>query len=110
MSLDFYIGKNMDSINFKSKCVEFDDELQNYLYYIRNKVSFDIQPLYGIDPYDDTIFDENDIKNIIATCVNLLDSKLLEGFGDEASVCILNIKRLCEEALQRRERLFSIGD
>lgn len=110
MSLDFYVEKNMDSIDFKSKCVEFDDELQNHLYHIRNKASFDIQPLYGINPYDDTIFDEDEIKTIIATCVNLLDSKVLEEYDRGASVCILNIKKLCEEALQKQERLFSIGD
>ncbi|MDC2864241.1 hypothetical protein [Bacillus sp. BP-3] len=76
MGLDFYVGKNMNSIYFKSKCVEFNDELQIHLYHIRNKVSFDMQPLYGMDPYNNTIFDEDEIKTIIATCVNLLDSKI----------------------------------
>lgn len=110
MGLNFYIGRYWSDLNFHSDSTEFDDEFQNDLYLIRDQVSFDLQPLYDIDPYNDTYFNENDMKRIITSCENLLISNTLKEFDDEATDCIIEIKELFQKGLDNGEGIFAIGD
>lgn len=72
--MNFYVGNSIDEIDEGDVNVEFSDELINFIYKMREQVSFDMSKLYQIDPYDDVEVSENDLSQIVEICNCILDT------------------------------------
>lgn len=108
----FYIGNSIDEINVQDYNVEFCDELIEFIYKLREKVSFDMHKLYEINPYDDVEISKDDLRQIIQICKYILDNKLLHGYEepDEGNLMLKDLVELAQKALSKDLGLIAIGD
>lgn len=110
--MNFYIGNSIEEINKQDYNVEFSDELINYIYQMRNKVSCDMSKLYQINPYGDVEVLPNDLPQVITTCKYILDTEMLKDYDDsnEGIHMVEDLLDIAQKALSRNLRLISIGD
>lgn len=101
-----YIGEYLDDYN-----VEIDDTLVDYIYFVKNKVPFNDNVFYTIDPYDDVVIMLKDIPQMIDIANYLLESSLLEACGaDDAEESLRDLIELSQSAIRQKKNLISIGD
>ena len=112
MGLDFYEAQSLNEIHANDEMVELSEELQEYLYKRREIVNFDIECIYGIDPYGETEIEIEQVKNIIIACEKLADGEYLLDYDDmEGGKESLNeLKNLCKSAIENNKRVCAIGD
>ncbi|WP_077609163.1 hypothetical protein [Clostridium sp. Marseille-P2415] len=110
--MNFYIGDSIDNMELSDSNVEFNDELINFIYKLRDKSSFDMSKLYEIDPYDDIEIPNKDVFEIIKICRYILDLSLLEDYEeyDEGNQMLKELLKLAECAIKKGKGLISIGD
>ena len=110
--MNFYIGNSIDEIDEQDVNVEFSDELIDFIYQMRGRVSFDMSKLYKIDPYDDVEVSKNDLPQIVEICKSILDSALLQDYEepDEGRQMLQDLLEIIQKAMTRDCGLVSIGD
>lgn len=110
--MNFYLGNSISNIKINDKNAEFSDELNEYIYNIRNKSSRDMSILYNIDPYSDIEISINKVVEIISICKYLLESDLLSNYDDydEAILELQELIKITEEAIVKGVGIVSIGD
>ncbi len=110
--MNFYIGNSIDEINEQDVNVEFSDELIDFIYKLKEQVSFDMSKLYEIDPYDDVEISKNDLFQIVEICNYILDTSLLQNYGetDEGNQMLRDLIEITQKAMSRDLGLVSIGD
>ena len=112
MGLDFYVAQSFDEIQANDETVELKEELQEYLYKRREAINFDIECIYGIDPYGDTEIEREQMKNIIIACEKITDGEYLSDYDDieDGRESLNELKNLCKRAIENNKRLCAIGD
>ncbi|RDY26892.1 hypothetical protein [Lachnotalea glycerini] len=118
MGLDFYIAKSKDIVNSKKVLTEFDDfvslheELQEYIYTNSSIIDFEINCLMDIDPYADTLLENEKITQISKVCEYILESDFLQKYEDvdDAINIFLHLDKLCKKAISENKSLIAIGD
>ena len=112
MGLDFYVSNEFNKNYLEYEFVELDEDLQGYIYDNREKINFDLKVIYGIDPYSDTIIENDSAIEIMIACQNILDSGYLIQYENmvQASTTILKLKELCEKAITNKQKLIAFGD
>jgi hypothetical protein len=110
--MNFYLGNLNSNIKINDKNAEFSDELNEYIYNIRNKSSRDMSILYNIDPYSDVEIPINKVVEIISICKYLIESDLLSNYDDydEAILELQELIKIAEEAIVNGVGIVSIGD
>lgn len=110
--MNFYIGNSVDEIDRQEPNIEFSDELINFIYEMREQVTFDMSKLYKIDPYDDVEVSENDLSQIIEICNYILDVSLLQDYEEleEGKQMLQGLVEIAQGAISRGLGLISIGD
>jgi len=112
MGLDFYIAQSFDEVSADDEMVELNEELQEYLYKKRETIKFDIECIYGIDPYGDTKIEIEQVKNIIIACEKLIEGECLVGYDDieDGKESLNELKNLCKRAVENDKKVCAIGD
>lgn len=111
MSLDFYRAKSKDEINFNEEFVSLEEELQQFLYKNRDRIRYDTECIYKIDPYGDTELDCCNIKKIMNLCVALQTEECLSDYEEEDAVDVFSdLEQLCKNAIEGNQNIFAIGD
>ena len=110
--MNFYIGNSIDNVELSDFNVEFNDELINFIYKLRDKSSSDMGKLYEIDPYDDIEIPNKDVFEIIKICRCILDLSLLKDYEeyDEGNQMLKELLEIAECAIKKGKGLISIGD
>ena len=110
--MNFYVGNSISEIKSNDVNVEFSDELIEYIYNLRNRVSFDMSKLYKIDPYDDVEVSKNDLFQIAEICKYILDTALLQNYEepDEGRQMVQDLLEIIQKAMTSDLGLVSIGD
>lgn len=110
--MNFYIGNSINEIDEQDVNVEFSDELINFIYKMREQVSFDMSKLYEIDPYDDVEVSKNDLSQIIEICNYILNTSLLQNYEEleEGNQMLQDLVEIAQKAMSRGLGLISIGD
>lgn len=110
--MNFYIGNSKNEVVEQDTNVEFSDELIDFIYKLREKVSFDMSKLYEINPYDDIEISSNDLYRIIEICNYILDTSLLQNYEEpsEGNQMLLDLIEISQKAMTRGLGLVSIGD
>lgn len=110
--MNFYIGNSADEVKEQDCNVEFSDELIDFIYKLNEKVSFDMQRLCEINPYDDVEISKNDVKQIISICEHILDNKLLYDYDEpnKGNQMLKDLAELAQKALLKGLGLISVGD
>lgn len=110
--MNIYVGNNFTEIKINDYNVEFSDELLQYLYNNRNKIKIDLDILFKIDPYSDTILEYKNVEKIYNICVLLIKSDVLREFYDysEAIDTLNNFEYISKLALLNKKGLVFIGD
>lgn len=110
--LDFYIADSVDTVIANEPSVYISDELQEYLYYKKNIVDFDMKYFFDIDPYGDTLLDIDHVKELIKICDNIIESGLLTSFKEKNEYvdCIIQLKKMCKKAIKDNKTIVVIGD
>lgn len=109
--MNFYIGNSIDEIDEQSVNVEFSDELIDFIYKMRERVSCDMSKLYQIDPYDVEV-SKNDLQQIAEICKYILVTDLLQSYDEpnEGIQMVQDLLEIIRKALKRDSGLVSIGD
>lgn len=112
MSLDFYIAKKKESIDFNGEFVSLEEELQEFLYKNRDKIKYDVECIYAIDPYSDTKLDCESIKKIMRGCEVIKTSECLSDYESEdvAVEVFADLEKLCKKAIESNQKVFAMGD
>lgn len=110
--MNFYIGNSIDEIDKQDFNIEFSDELIDFIYKLREQVSFDMSKLYGIDPYDDVEISKNNLSQIAEICNYILDTSLLQNYGKpaEGTKMLRDLIAITQKAMSKDLGLVSIGD
>lgn len=110
--MNFYIGNSINEIDEQDVNIEFSDELINFIYKMREQVSFDMSKLYEIDPYDDVEVSKNDLSQIIEICNYILNTSLLQNYEEleEGNQMLQDLVEIAQKAMSRGLGLISIGD
>ena len=110
--MNFYIGNSIDKINEQNDNVEFSDDLINFIYKLRKKVTCDMSKLYGINPYSDVEIPKSDLFQIIEICEYILNTSLLQDYEDaeEGNQMLRDLVKISEKAISKDLGLISIGD
>lgn len=101
--MNFYIGNSKNDVDEQDTNVEFSDELIDFIYKLRKKVSFDMSKLYEINPYDDVEISSNDLYRIIEICNYILDASLLQNYEEpsEGNQMLLDLIEISQKAMTR---------
>lgn len=110
--MNIYVGNNFTEIKINDYNVEFSDELLQHLYNNRNKIEINLDILFKIDPYSDTILEYKNVEKIYNICVLLIKSDVLREFYDysEAIDTLNNFEYIAKLALLNKKGLVFIGD
>lgn len=110
--MNFYIGKSIKALDLNSYNVEFSDELLEYIYKNRHVLNFETNILDQIDPYDDILLEKEQINNLKEICNRILNSNILHEYEDfdEGKDSLVDLEKLCDEAIKNDLILISIGD
>lgn len=112
MGLDFYRAKEKDSIDFNDEFVGLEEELQEFLYKNRDRIKYDVECIYAIDPYSDILLDYESIKKIMGVCRAIKTDECLSAYEDEdeAKEVFADLEQLCKKAIECNQNIFAIGD
>ncbi len=112
MGLDFYIADSMKQLDLNAGTMYISEELMEYLYQNRDEIDLDMQYLFNIDPYGDTLLDIPDIQRMNNILQGIYMGKILDGFeeADEAKQSLNKIMALCAYALKLHKKIAIIGD
>lgn len=110
--MNFYIGKSIKEVDLNSYNVEFSDELLEYIYKNRHVLNLEANVLDQIDPYDDILLVKEQIISIKEICNKFSNSYILQVYEDfdEGKDSLVDLERLCDEAIKKDLLLISIGD
>lgn len=110
--MEIYVCEGIHNAHSTKEYISFSDDLLHHFYTIRNSVSIDISLLYNIDPYKDTIFYHQQIKQLYSICTFILENNLCEDYQNKlaAEKRIYNLKNFCQKAIATNLNLVFIGD
>lgn len=114
--MHFFVGDSLDTVKTEGKnieYIEFSAELVQYLYNLRNKVSFSMETLFKINPYGDEVLTKQDIVKLQEICKNIEGTTdILSKYGDfeEGKESVAGLLKLSSKALQTDRLLISFGD
>lgn len=110
--MNFYIGNSIESVDANDMNIEFNDELLHFLYEQNTKISFDLNKLVEIDPYNDIKISNNTVTEIIKICNYILNNSLLKNYKyeSEAIDTLKNLIKISQKAISENMGLISIGD
>lgn len=110
--MNFYISDTVSNIDLDAANVEFSDDLLEYIYNLKSKISFNVEKLIGIDPYSDVVISEDGVRIIVDICDYLIGTLLFENYDnhDEAMAVLGQLRELGKLAIANGMGLISIGD
>lgn len=110
--MNIYLGNSFNTIDKKGENVLFTDDLLEFIYSRRDEIPFDTAILCDIDPYDDSVISNKELKNMIDICRYLLDSPLLDDYENStyARKALDELIHLGEKAISIETDIISIGD
>jgi hypothetical protein len=108
VAVTFYVGTSRDGVvkGDIDGILDFDEELHDYLRETRHLTQHTCDLLINLDPYGEDIIAKDRLSKLIDICELLkqkYDRQDVLTFADELS-------KLCELALEKDKKLFSIGD
>lgn len=118
-SIEFYLKNFADEYDEKIKGVDLSEELQEFLYKNKERLCDEIEILLKLDPYDDAILNENEIKKIysLSDVILKLNEDILKEYDnqmteedEEASSFFIEIKKICATALSENRKIIAVGD
>lgn len=110
--MNFYIGNSIDKVTLSDDNTLFEEDLQRYIYKIKDNNHINMEKLYSIDPYSDVEISVQDIPEIVGICKYILKNSLLDKYEevDEAIESINDLIYRAETAFKMGVGLVSIGD
>ncbi len=110
--MNFYISDSLNTINKNAANAELSDELIDYIYKSKKRISIDVSTLYEIDPYDDVTISSDELTSMAEICIYLLSNGILDDFDDpnEGKQMVESLLRIVNIALSEGKNVISIGD
>ncbi|URA10624.1 hypothetical protein [Thermospira aquatica] len=106
MGINLYVANDLNEAAKSKEYIEITEEIFNYL--VKNKNNFPeaINLITELDPYNDKIYSEQEIKDLLGLT---LEFKAIDK-GNEIGKFMLELKKLCESALSQGKLIIAVGD
>ncbi|MBK1809993.1 hypothetical protein JHL18_04965 [Clostridium sp. YIM B02505] len=117
MSISFVIANTIEEASNNVESIDLEDEINEFLYENREYFGEDISILLKIDPYDDKVFELDELPILIDACILITNkaNKIVESSIRRVKIEDIiyfagGLIEMCRAAIKNNKTIVTLGD